>query len=104
MGARVIDGRGLAAELKEGLAAEVAAQRDTGVVPGLATRAEALSPVPGGVGLLTGVWLLKNTANAARISIRAEAARRSLETATTDGIVGTDTISARSARGERIIR
>ena len=37
MGARVIDGRGLAAELKEGLAAEVAGLRDTGVVPGLAT-------------------------------------------------------------------
>ena len=37
MGARVIDGRGLTAELKEGLAAEVAGLRDTGVVPGLAT-------------------------------------------------------------------
>jgi methylenetetrahydrofolate dehydrogenase (NADP+) / methenyltetrahydrofolate cyclohydrolase len=71
---------------------------------GVATRAEALSPVPGGVGPITDVWLLKNTANAARISTRAEAARRSLETATTDGIVETDTISARSAREERIIR
>ena len=37
MGARVIDGRGLAAELKERLAAEVAGLRDTEVVPGLAT-------------------------------------------------------------------
>ena len=37
MGARVIVGRGLAAELKEVLAAEVAGQRDTGVMPGLAT-------------------------------------------------------------------
>src|SRR3712207_2057737 len=37
MGARLIDGRGLAAELKEGLAAEVAGLRDAGVVPGLAT-------------------------------------------------------------------
>ncbi len=47
---------------------------------GVATRAEALSPVPGGVGPITDVWLLKNTAAAARISTRAEAARRSLET------------------------
>lgn len=91
MGARVIDGRGLAAELKEGLAAEVAGLRDTGVVPGLAT-------VP--VGPITDVWLLKNTADAARISTRAEAARRSLETVTTDGIVEIDTIFARSARGK----
>jgi methylenetetrahydrofolate dehydrogenase (NADP+) / methenyltetrahydrofolate cyclohydrolase len=67
---------------------------------GVATRAEALSPVPGGVGPITDVWLLKNTANAARISTRAEAARRSLETATTDGIVEIDTISARSAGGK----
>jgi 5,10-methylene-tetrahydrofolate dehydrogenase/methenyl tetrahydrofolate cyclohydrolase len=37
MGARVIDGRGLAAELNEELAAEVAGLRDAGVVPGLAT-------------------------------------------------------------------
>jgi methylenetetrahydrofolate dehydrogenase (NADP+)/methenyltetrahydrofolate cyclohydrolase len=67
---------------------------------GVATRAEALSPVPGGVGPITDVWLLKNTADAARISTRAEAARRSLETATTDGIVETDAIFARSARGK----
>jgi methylenetetrahydrofolate dehydrogenase (NADP+) / methenyltetrahydrofolate cyclohydrolase len=71
---------------------------------GVATRAEAPSPVPGGVGPITDVWLLKNTADAARISTRAEAARRSLETATTDGIVETDTTFARSATGERIIR
>jgi methylenetetrahydrofolate dehydrogenase (NADP+) / methenyltetrahydrofolate cyclohydrolase len=37
MGARLIDGRGLAANLKEGLAAEVAGLRDAGVVPRLAT-------------------------------------------------------------------
>ena len=37
MGAHVIDGRGLAAELKGRLAAEVADLIDTGVVPGLAT-------------------------------------------------------------------
>ena len=71
---------------------------------GVATRAEALSPVPGGVGPITDVWLLKNTADAARLSTRAEAARRSLERANTDGIVGTGTVSVRSARGERIIR
>jgi methylenetetrahydrofolate dehydrogenase (NADP+)/methenyltetrahydrofolate cyclohydrolase len=70
----------------------------------VATRAKALSPVPGGVGPITDAWLLKNTADAARISTRAEAARRSLETVTTDGIVEIDTIFARSARGERIIR
>jgi methylenetetrahydrofolate dehydrogenase (NADP+)/methenyltetrahydrofolate cyclohydrolase len=67
---------------------------------GVATRAEALSPVPGGVGPMTDAWLLKNTADATRISTRAEAARRSLETATTDGIVETDTVFARSARGK----
>jgi methylenetetrahydrofolate dehydrogenase (NADP+) / methenyltetrahydrofolate cyclohydrolase len=71
---------------------------------GVATRAEALSPVPGGVGPITDVWLLKNTADAARLSTRAEAARRSLERANTGGIVGTGTVSVRSARGERIIR
>jgi methylenetetrahydrofolate dehydrogenase (NADP+)/methenyltetrahydrofolate cyclohydrolase len=71
---------------------------------GVATRAEALSPVPGGVGPITDVWLLKNTADAARLSTRAEAARRSLERANTGGIVGTGTTSVRSARGERIIR
>ena len=88
MGAHVIDGRGLAAELKEELAAEVAGLRDAGVVTGLATvlvgsPAEALSPVPGGVGPITDVWLLNDTADAARISTRVEAARRSLETADT---------------------
>ena len=88
MGARVIDGRGLAAELKEELAAEVAGLRDAGVVTGLATvlvgsPAEALSPVPGGVDPITDVWLLNDTADAARISTRVEAARRSLETADT---------------------
>ena len=37
MGACVIDGRRLAAELKEKLAAEVAGKRDAGPVPGFAT-------------------------------------------------------------------
>jgi len=38
MGARIVDGRGLAAELEEeDLTAEVAGLRDAGVVPGLAT-------------------------------------------------------------------
>ena len=63
MGARIIDDRGgLAAELEEELAALVAGLRDAGVVPGLATvlvgsPAKALSPVPGGVGPITDVWL-----------------------------------------------
>jgi methylenetetrahydrofolate dehydrogenase (NADP+)/methenyltetrahydrofolate cyclohydrolase len=170
MGARVIDGRGLAPELKEELAAEVAGLRDAGVVSGLATvlvgsPAEAavyerrvrslagelgyryacerlpldaeeaeviatvgklkedprvsgilvLKPLPDHVSeaavyraldplkdieAVTDVWLLKNTADATRISTRAEAARRSLETATTDGIVETDTVFARPARGK----
>jgi len=76
IGARVIDGRGLAAELKEGLAAAVAGQRDTGVVPGLATVLVG-SPV--------------------------EAGLRSLEPAHTGGVVGICTISVESV-GERIIR
>jgi methylenetetrahydrofolate dehydrogenase (NADP+)/methenyltetrahydrofolate cyclohydrolase len=71
---------------------------------GVATRAEVLSPEPGGVGPITDAWLLKNTADAARISTRAEAAPRSVETATEDGIVETDTTFAGSAREERIIR
>jgi 5,10-methylene-tetrahydrofolate dehydrogenase/methenyl tetrahydrofolate cyclohydrolase len=84
MGAHVIDGRGLAAELKEELAAEVAGLRDAGVVTVLVgSPAEALSPVPGGVDPITDVWLLNDTADAARISTRVEAARRSLETADT---------------------
>jgi 5,10-methylene-tetrahydrofolate dehydrogenase/methenyl tetrahydrofolate cyclohydrolase len=78
MGARVIDGRGLAAELKEGLAAEVTGLRDTGVVPGLAT------------------VLVGSPAEAAVYERRV----RSLETANTGGIVRTDTIFARSARGK----
>ena len=76
MGARVIDGRGLAAELKEGLAADVAGQRDTGVVPGLAT---------------------------VLVGSPTEAALRSLEPAHAGAVVGTCTISVESV-GERIIR
>jgi methylenetetrahydrofolate dehydrogenase (NADP+)/methenyltetrahydrofolate cyclohydrolase len=62
---------------------------------GVATMAEALSPVPGGVGPITDVWLLKNTA-AARVSTRAEETRRSLEPADAgkNGIVGAATIPA----------
>ena len=63
---------------------------------GVATMAEALSPVPGGVGPITDVWLLKNTAAAARVSTRAEETRRSLEPAAAgkNGIVGAATIFA----------
>ncbi len=70
---------------------------------GVAARAEALSPVPGGVGPITDVWLLKNCTDAARISTRAEAALRSLEPAHAGAVVGTCTISVESV-GERIIR
>ena len=82
MGARVIDGRGLAAEFNEDLTAEVAGLRDAGVVPGLAT------------------VLVGSPAEAEVYERRV----RSLETATKDGNVETDAIFARSARGERIIR
>jgi len=75
-------GRGLAAELEEEeLAAEVAGLRGAGVLPGLAT------------------VLVGSPAEAAVYERRV----RSLETATTDGIVETDTAFARSARGERLI-
>src|SRR5918992_2364268 len=60
---------------------------------GVAARAEALSPVPGGVGPITEVWLLKNSTDAARISTRTEAALRSLEPAHAGAVVGTCTIS-----------
>ena len=33
----------------------------------VAAKAEAVSPVPGGVGPITDVWLLRNTAEAARL-------------------------------------
>jgi methylenetetrahydrofolate dehydrogenase (NADP+) / methenyltetrahydrofolate cyclohydrolase len=78
MGARVIDGRGLAAELKEELTAEVAGLRDAGVLPGLAT------------------VLVGSPAEAAVYERRV----RSLETANTGGIVRTDTISVGSVRGK----
>ena len=71
---------------------------------GVAARAEALSPVPGGVGPITDVWLLKNTADAARISTRAEAALRSLEPADAGAVVGTGTTVSVESVGERIIR
>jgi methylenetetrahydrofolate dehydrogenase (NADP+) / methenyltetrahydrofolate cyclohydrolase len=78
MGARVIDGRGLAAELKEELTAEVAGLRDAGVLPGLAT------------------VLVGSPAEAAVYERRV----RSLETANTGGIVRTDTISVGPVRGK----
>jgi len=78
MGARVIDGRGLAAELKEELTAEVAGLRDAGVLPGLAT------------------VLVGSPAEAAVYERRV----RSLETANTGDIVRTDTISVGPVRGK----
>ena len=78
MGARVMDGRGLAAEFKAELTSEVADLRDAGVLPDLAT------------------VLVGSPAEAAVYERRV----RSLEAATTDGIVETDTTFARSARGK----
>ena len=78
MGARVIDGRGLAAELEKVLAAEVAGLRGAGVLPGL-------------VAVLVG--------SPAEASVY-ERRVRSLETANTGDIVRTDTISVGSARGK----
>ncbi len=34
----------------------------------VAAKAEAISPVPGGVGPITDVWLLRNTVEAARLA------------------------------------
>jgi hypothetical protein len=70
--------RGLAAELKEELTAEVAGLRDAGVLPGLAT------------------VLVGSPAEAAVYERRV----RSLETANTGGIVRIDAISVGSARGK----
>ncbi len=82
MGARVIDGRSPAAELKEGLAAEVEELRDAGVVPGLST------------------VLVGSPAEAEAYEKRV----RSLETADAGGVVGIGTMPVRSAGEERIIR
>jgi len=48
VGARVVDGRGLAAELEEGLAAEVAGLRVAGLCPDLHPRKGGPSPAGGG--------------------------------------------------------
>ena len=45
----------------------------------VAAKAEAISPVPGGVGPITDVWLLKNTVAAARLTAEVQAAQASLE-------------------------
>lgn len=73
MGARVIVGRGLSAELKAELGAEVAGLRDAGVVPRLAT------------------VLVGSPAEAAVYERRVRS------------LAGDLTIFAESARGERII-
>jgi methylenetetrahydrofolate dehydrogenase (NADP+)/methenyltetrahydrofolate cyclohydrolase len=46
---------------------------------GVSARAEAVSPVPGGVGPITDVWLVKNTVTAARLAAGVAAAQPSLE-------------------------
>lgn len=45
----------------------------------VAERAEAITPVPGGVGPITDVWLLRNTITAARLALNMAATRRLLE-------------------------
>lgn len=45
----------------------------------VATKAEAISPVPGGVRPITDVWVVKNTVAAARLTADVEAAQASLE-------------------------
>lgn len=45
----------------------------------VAARAEAVSPVPGGVGPITDVWLLHNTVTAARLGAQLAEAQPSLE-------------------------
>lgn len=46
---------------------------------GVAERAEAISPVPGGVGPITDVWLLGNAIAAARLAHATESTRRVIE-------------------------
>jgi methylenetetrahydrofolate dehydrogenase (NADP+)/methenyltetrahydrofolate cyclohydrolase len=46
---------------------------------GVAAKARAISPVPGGVGPITDVWLLHNTVSAARLAAEVAAAQPSLE-------------------------
>lgn len=45
----------------------------------VAERAEAITPVPGGVGPITDVWLLRNTISAARLTLNMVATRRLME-------------------------
>ena len=49
-------------------------------LPGSSTEnpADAVTPVPGGVGPITDVWLLRNTVRAAQMAAAAEAARSSI--------------------------
>jgi len=46
---------------------------------GVAARAAAISPVPGGVGPITDVWLLRNTVAAAELALGVAAAQPSLD-------------------------
>ncbi len=56
----------------------------------VAEKAEAISPVPGGVGPITDVWLVKNTVAAARLASQVSAAQAALE-----GITGRHADSGR---------
>jgi methylenetetrahydrofolate dehydrogenase (NADP+) / methenyltetrahydrofolate cyclohydrolase len=50
--------------VKEGLRTRLVGDLD---FDGVASKAEAITPVPGGVGPITQVWLLKNTVFAAQL-------------------------------------
>lgn len=54
--------------------------------PSVATKAEAVSPVPGGVGPITDVWLVKNTVAAARLAARASAAQSAVAGSSMSGL------------------
>lgn len=49
---------------------------------GVAEKARAITPVPGGVGPITDVWLLHNTISAARLTAEVAAAQPSLQAIT----------------------
>jgi methylenetetrahydrofolate dehydrogenase (NADP+)/methenyltetrahydrofolate cyclohydrolase len=54
----------------------------------VAEKAAAISPVPGGVGPITDVWLLRNTVWAARLAASVQAAQPSWEGLSVPGDLG----------------